>query len=127
MPRKLRIVAENGVYHVLNRRVSRFLLFEHDGDYQAFEKVMQEAVPLYPIRLLSYCLMPNHWHLLLQPLKPNALSRFMHRLTLTHLRRWHAYRNSSGTGPVYQGRFKSCPGHKRQTPLTKIVSGVCVQ
>jgi putative transposase len=109
MPRKLRIIAEDGVYHVINRRVARMPLFDDDGDYQAFEKILDETAPLYPVRILSYCLMPNHWHLLLWPSRANAMSNFLQRLSLTHVRRWHAHRQSSGEGPVYQGRFKSFP------------------
>jgi hypothetical protein len=54
MPRKLRIIAEDGVYHVINRRVARISLFDDDGDYQAFEKILDETAPLYPVRILSY-------------------------------------------------------------------------
>ncbi len=53
--------------------------------------------------------MPNHWHLLLWPREDGELSRFTGWLTLTHTQRWHAHRRSSGSGHVYQGRFKSFP------------------
>ena len=57
--------AEGGyVYHVLNRANARMTIFEEDGDYQAFADVLAEAVERSEIRLLAYCLMPNHWHLL---------------------------------------------------------------
>jgi putative transposase len=61
------------------------------------------------MRVLAYCLMPNHWHLLLWPQRGRDLSTFMQRLTVTHMRRWHAHRGTTGTGPLYQGRFKSFP------------------
>ena len=61
------------------------------------------------MRLLAYCLLPNHWHLLVWPRKDGDLSRFMAWVTLTHTQRWHARRHSAGTGHVYQGRFKSFP------------------
>jgi REP-associated tyrosine transposase len=109
MARKLRVLADNDVYHVINRRVARLELFEDGGDYQAFIKVLDEVAPLFPIRILAYCLMPNHWHFLLWPRKGKALPGFMQRLTVTHMRRWHAHRNSTGEGPVYQGRYKSFP------------------
>ncbi len=109
MPRKLRIIADDGMYHVINRRVAGLPLFDDDGDYQAFEKILDQTAPLFPVRILSYCLMPNHWHLLLTPGKAKAMSAFLQRLSLTHVRRWHAHRNSSGAGPIYQGRFKSFP------------------
>jgi putative transposase len=53
--------------------------------------------------------MPNHWHLLLWPRTDGELSEVMRWITVTHTQRWHAHRHSSGTGPVYQGRFKSFP------------------
>jgi len=97
------------VYHVLNRANARMRLFDDEADYLAFEKVLAEAVERTRTRLLAYCLMPNHWHLLVWPRKDGELSRFIGWLTLTHTQRWHADRHSSGSGHVYQGRFKSFP------------------
>jgi putative transposase len=84
-------------------------LFEKEADYAAFEKVLAEAFERLPMRLVTYCLMPNHWHLVLWPARDGQLSSFMQWLTTTHMRRWHAHRGTRGTGPVYQGRFKSFP------------------
>src|SRR4051812_18542584 len=68
--------AEGGyVYHVLNRANARMTSFEDDGDYAAFEKVLQLAVARFETRLLSYCVMPNHWHLILWPLLTAAKGR----------------------------------------------------
>ena len=84
-------------------------IFEDDGDYEAFERVLSEAVARTQMRLLSYCVMPNHWHLMVWPRKDGELSQFAGWLTLTHTQRWHAQRGSIGSGHVYQGRFKSFP------------------
>lgn len=97
------------VYHVLNRANARMTIFESDADYAAFQEVLEEAVERTELRLLAYCVMPNHWHLVLWPQKDGELSRFMAWLTLTHTHRWHAHRHSAGSGHVYQGRFKSFP------------------
>jgi putative transposase len=51
--------------------------------------------------------MPNHWHLVLWPQHDGQLSHYMRLVALTHAQRWHAYRDSAGTGHLYQGRFKS--------------------
>jgi putative transposase len=109
MPRRLRIDCGDVVYHVLNRRVGRRVLFKKDEDYAAFEQVLDEAYQKVPMRVLAYCLMPNHWHLVLWPRREGQLSRYMQWLTTTHMRRWHAHYRTRGTGPVYQGRYKSFP------------------
>jgi putative transposase len=97
------------VYHVLNRAVARLALFEKPADYAAFERVLAEAMEKHPTRLLSYTVMPNHWHLVLWPRKDGELSEFVRWLTHTHVMRWHAHFGTSGSGHLYQGRFKSFP------------------
>ena len=97
------------VYHVLNRANARMRIFDKPEDYEAFEVVLAEAVERTRTRLLAYCVMPNHWHLVVWPREDGELSRFTGWLTLTHTQRWHAHRHSAGSGHVYQGRFKSFP------------------
>ena len=97
------------IYHVLNRANARLSIFEKDGDYEAFERILADAIERTGTRLLAYCLMPNHWHLVVLPIQDGKLSRFTGWLTLTHTQRWHAHRHSSGQRHVYQGRFKSFP------------------
>ena len=109
MPRRVRLATGGLAYHVLNRRVGRLVLFEKPADYIAFEKILQEAHERSGVRIAAYCLMPNHWHLVLWPRDDGELSEVMRWITVTHTQRWHAHRQSSGTGPVYQGRFKSFP------------------
>ena len=104
-----RRAADGGlIYHALNREM-RMTIFEKEGDYEAFERVLEAAVERTKTRLLHYCVMPNHWHLVVWPEKDGELSRFTGWLTLTHTQRWHAHRRSRGTGHLYQGRFKSFP------------------
>lgn len=107
MGRPLRPTLGGHIYHVLNRANGRRQIFDAESDYAAFERVLAEACQRVSMRLLSYCVMPNHWHLLLWPYRDGDLSNFMRWLTLTHTQRWHAHRNSVGTGHLYQGRFKS--------------------
>jgi putative transposase len=103
---------------VLNRRVGRQTLFEKPTDYVAFEKILAEAYDQARIRIAAYCLMPNHWHLLLWPRRDGELSEVLRWITVTHTQRWHAHHQSSGTGPVYQGRFKSFPVQTNEHFLT---------
>ena len=97
------------VFHVLNRANARATIFEKPEDYAAFERVLREAVDRVEMRVLAYCLMPNHWHLVLWPRRDGDLSKFMGWLTLTHTQRWHAHHRTVGTGHLYQGRYKSFP------------------
>jgi putative transposase len=94
-------------FHVLNRSARRLPLFEKPADYSAFIHAMADAHVKRPVPLLAYCVMPNHFHLIVGPTQVIDLSRFMHRLTMMHSKRWHAHRQSTGTGAVYQGRFRS--------------------
>src|SRR5260370_27208182 len=91
MGRPHRVALGGYVYHVLNRANGRLPIFQKDGDYAAFVRILGEAREHVPgMRLLAYCLMPNHWHLLLWPRRDGELSDFSHWLTLTHTQRWHA-------------------------------------
>lgn len=109
MPRNPRVAQPGFAYHVLNRAVGRARLFRSNKDYAAFERVLREARLRFQTPLLGWCVMPNHWHLVLWPRKAGELSEFMRWLTVTHTQRWHASHRTSGTGPLYQGRFKSFP------------------
>jgi putative transposase len=109
MPYRLRVGTGGVVFHVLNRGVRKLRLFEHAADYRAFLRVFREAQDRVPMRCLAYCLMPNHFHLVLWPTADADLPAFMAWLTTTHSKRWHAYRQTAGTGHVYQGRYKAFP------------------
>ncbi len=118
MGRPLRPTSAGVVYHMLNRANARRTLFDDDGDYAAFERVLAQACGRVSMRLLAYCVMPNHWHLVVWPREDGELSRFMSWLTLTHTQRWHQHRHTVGEGHVYQGRFKSFPVETNEYLLT---------
>lgn len=107
MPRVERVDVADHVYHVLNRANARAQIFDTDTDYKLFEEILEDAVEKFDMRLLAYCLMPNHWHLVLYPRKDGDMQRFMSWLTNTHTRRWHAEKGTIGQGHLYQGRYKS--------------------
>ena len=109
MPRQPRAAPGGLVYHALNRAVARLPLFQKDGDYDAFERVLAEALHEHSTRILAYCVMPNHWHFVLWPRHDGELTAFLRWLTHTHTQRWHAHYHTAGTGHLYQGRFKSFP------------------
>ena len=95
------------VYHVLNRANARTTIFNTEKEYQDFEAILFEAMEKFQMRLLSYCLMPNHFHLVLYPQTDGEIKKFMHWLTLTHTQRWHANTKTIGYGHLYKGRYKS--------------------
>lgn len=109
MGRPTRCCAGGYIYHVLNRANPRATLFAKEQDYAAFLRVLTEAQQRQPLRLLAYCLMPNHWHLVLWPEEDGQLSSFLHWLTLSHTQRWLTHYHSVGSGHLYQERFKSFP------------------
>ncbi|TKB88698.1 MAG: hypothetical protein E8D41_14915 [Nitrospira sp.] len=74
MPRRSRLAAGDLAYHVLKHRGGRLPLFEQPADYAASEKILAEAHAQTRIRIVAYCLMPNHWHLLLSPRQDGELS-----------------------------------------------------
>ncbi|MDO8552186.1 MAG: transposase [bacterium] len=107
MPRIERTDIGDYVYHVINRANARVQIFDSDKDYELFENILEEAVEKFDMRLLAYCIMPNHWHLVLYPRNDGDLSLFMGWLTNTHTRRWHTGKGTIGQGHLYQGRYKS--------------------
>jgi len=97
------------IYHALNRSNARLAVFDDDEDYEAFGRVLAEAVARHEVRLLAYCVLPDHFHLVVWPRGDGDLSRFMGWLTMTHTQRRHARHGTAGSGHLYQGRFKSFP------------------
>jgi len=109
MPGTARIAPGETVFHVLNRGVGRIPLVKNDEDFNAFERIIRETLVRRPMRICAYCLMPNHWHLLLWPERDGDLASFMQSLTNTHVQRWQQHYHVVGHGHVYQGRYKSFP------------------
>ncbi|MGA3068411.1 MAG: transposase [Tepidisphaeraceae bacterium] len=119
MPRIARIAVGGMVQHVLNRGNGRMRLFQKPGDYAAFVDLMADAAErVAGVRVLGYCVMPNHWHLVLWPRRDGELSAYMRWLSNTHVRRWRQYWHTVGQGHVYQGRFKSFPVQSDRHLLT---------
>lgn len=107
MARIQRVDVGGEIYHVINRANARVSIFNTDTDFHQFEIILEEAVEKYGMRLLGYCLMPNHFHLVLFPKVDGDLQKFMGWLTNTHTRRWHTSKQTIGQGHLYQGRYKS--------------------
>jgi putative transposase len=109
MPRRPRQCPGGWVYHIWNRGAGRLRLFKKPEDYSAFNNILVEAHARHPIRILDWCLMPNHWHFVVYPKHDDDVTRFFRWLTHTHAMRAITHRRTMGMGPLYQGRYKSLP------------------
>ena len=104
MPRPLRPIDDGLVYHVINRGNNRQDVFQKPADFQAFVAALAELKQRKPFELYGYCLLNNHFHLLLRPTGA-TISRIMQSLLVSHTQRYHRHYRSGGH--VWQGRFKS--------------------
>jgi len=116
MPRSARADVGGYCYHVINRGNGRAQVFHKDEDYAAFVRLLRAGCARFPTRLLAYCLMPNHFHLVLWPRQGGELGAWMQWLLTTHVRRYHKHYHSSGH--VWQGRFKAFPVQEDEHLLT---------
>ena len=107
MPRTLRASRGGTCYHVLNRGNAGARVYPQDQDYQAFVELTAAASDRVPVRVLAYCLMPDHFHVVLWPRGDGDLSRWMQWLMTSHVRRHH--RRYHSHGHLWQGRFKAFP------------------
>ena len=105
MPRKPRELIDGGIYHVFNRGNDRRQLFSEPEDYQCFLNHLEEGALRFSVELYHYCLMPNHFHLLLKVPKGHDLPILMHGVQLAYVRYFKKTR--SFVGHVFQERFRA--------------------
>jgi putative transposase len=91
-------------------------LFHKPQDYEAFLSLLSEAKTRHGVKIFGFCLMPNHFHVVLEPAHQTALSQFMQWLLTSHVRRYHQH--YGGSGHVWQGRFKSFPVQRDEHLIT---------
>jgi putative transposase len=94
------------VYHVLNRGNDRKEIFRKPQDYPAFVQLLIDGKEKARVELFSFCLMPNHWHLVLRPRGDGDLAAYLSWVTNTHVKRYRAHYPKT-SGHLYQGRYKS--------------------
>jgi putative transposase len=90
MGRPRRVMPGGYCYHVLSRGNGRQEVFHKAGDYEAFVRLFDAAHEIVPMRILAYCLMPNHFHLVLWPVGDGDVSRWMQWLLTTGRKRGQA-------------------------------------
>ena len=116
MPRTLRASAGGYCYHALNRGNERSRVFHDADDCNAFVASLRAGCARVPMRLIGFCVLPNHFHLVLRPYEDGDLSVWMQWLLTSHA---HGYRKRyRGSGHVWQGRFRSFPIEENQHLLT---------
>ena len=118
MPRIARGLLNGGIFHVLNRGNHRQMLFQQDEDFVAFLDLLACSVAKFDVQLWGYCLMGNHWHLIVEVPSIEDLSRWMHWLCNRLVRQLHSENAHLGGGHIYQGRFKSFPFRTTVTCIT---------
>ena len=104
MARQLRIEVEGGLYHVIARGNGRQAIFHDEKDHGKFLSMLGVQKALRPFYLYAYCLMTNHFHLLIER-KADSVGQIMHRV-LTGYTEYFNRRNKR-VGHVLQGRHKA--------------------
>lgn len=104
MPRNPRNFQNGFIYHVLNRGNSKKVVFHNTTDYRGFLKLIEDSKKDYAIDIFAYCLMPNHFHLIVRPRIAEHLSKWMHKLMVNHVQRYRIFYQSSGH--IWGDRFK---------------------
>ena len=114
MPAKnsVKIYLENGFYHVYNRGAGKREIFIDDQDYKIFlhylEKYLDptsETSLAKKVKLLAYCLMPNHFHLFVKQISRDGLTGFMRALSTSYAMYFNKRHERSGT--LFQGIYKA--------------------
>jgi putative transposase len=104
MSRPLRIEIKNAWYHVMNRGRRHEEVFTGKEDYLRFMQLLQETIEMWNLRVSAFCLMPNHYHLLIQTPDGNV-SRCMRHIDGVYAQRFN--RSHGHDGSLFRGRFKS--------------------
>lgn len=104
MSRKARVQFEGAIYHVVNRGIDRRELFWDAKDYQVFLGSLEVGVERFHVRLYAYCLMPNHYHLLVETPLGN-LDRFMQSVQTRYAGFFNMRHRKSGY--VYEGPYRA--------------------
>lgn len=104
MARPLRVQYPGAVYHVTSRGNERKEIFRSEGDKQEFLRILSTSLHIYKVKLHSYVLMENHYHLLIETPLGN-LGEFMRHFNISYTSFYN--RKHTRSGHLYQGRYKS--------------------
>lgn len=107
MPRNRRITPAGYFQHVLNRGNERARVFHKPSDYEAFLATLAEGLTKVSLEIIAFCLMPNHFHLVVLPPTEYAIPAYMKWTMGVHVRRYRKHYDSVGHGHIYQDRYKN--------------------
>jgi len=107
MPLRRTVFLPNSYYHIFNRGSEKRTIFQNHRDYTKFIERIKESAKKYSVDVLCYCLMPNHYHLLLKQRSEISIATFMNAIQLGHAKYFNT--KYERVGPLFQGRFKSKP------------------
>lgn len=105
MPSGPRILIDNACYHIVARANQKQRIFKEHKDYKEYLDRLRRYKTQYNFKLYTYCLMPNHVHMLGEIGQKENLSNFMHDLTRSYTEYFN--KKYDKVGYLWQGRFKS--------------------
>ena len=105
--RKPRFAPAGCCIHVTNRGNDRRRLFFEDVDYWTFVRLLTNAKRRYPVKIYGLCVMPNHFHALVEPLADGALSAYFQWVLGRYACDLRSFTRTTGEGHVFQSRFWS--------------------
>lgn len=107
MPRSARTAWAGAIFHVVNRGVEKRKVFLDDDGYQRFITLLRKGKERAPVKMFGFCLMPNHFHIILSPETNHALGDYMHWVTGQYALEFRMRTETRGLGHVFQQRYWS--------------------
>lgn len=120
MARRNRYAPPGFAYHVVNRANDRRTIFRQHFDYAVFIELLADGARRFAVRIYGYCVMPNHFHLLVEPLESDELSAFMQWVTCRYACTFRQQTETVGHGHVFQRRFWSAPARDDEALLANL-------
>jgi len=105
MPNRRTTFLADESYHLYNRGGDRAVVFFLEDNYRYFMRLLEAKAARESIGIVAFCLMPNHFHLLIRPGRDHSVSRFLNSLLGSYVQGLNAARNR--VGPLFQGRTRS--------------------
>ncbi len=112
MPRIARVVVPYYPHHITQRGTNKSDIFLEEKDYAYFLTCLNEWIGKTKVSLWAYCLMKNHFHLLVSPSDPPSLGRCLHGISFRYAQYFNNKYNRSGR--LWQNRYFSCPVDKNE-------------